>query len=337
MSELTSNPIRVEMGALEAGQRLDRVLAGHMDGASRNRLKALILEGQVTRGGETIKDPSIKVKPGECYWVTLPAPVSAVPAPQDIPLDVVFEDDDVIVVNKPAGMVVHPAAGHGDGTLVNALLHHCGSSLAGIGGVMRPGIVHRIDKDTSGLLVAAKNEQAQNALAKQFSAHTIERAYLALIWGAPRPLLGTIDAALIRAEGNRKKVTVARDPDRGRARHAITHYKMLKRYGPEHNPLISLIQCRLETGRTHQIRVHMSHIGHAIVGDPLYGRGLSLISTKEGSPQIRHLQTAIQDFSRQALHASILGFTHPATKKSLRFEIDLPPDIKGLISELELL
>ncbi len=337
MTEQDEKRIAVDVGEEETGRRLDRVLADHMEDFSRNRLKALIIEGQVTCDDETIKDPSTKVKQGARYVVALPAPIPAEPAPQDIPLDIVFEDDDVIVINKPVGMVVHPAPGHGDGTLVNALLHHCGASLAGIGGVMRPGIVHRIDKDTSGLLVAAKNDKAHKALASQFSSHTIERAYLALIRGAPRPLLGTIGAALIRATGNRKKVTVARDPARGGARAAITHYKVLKRFGPEGNPVISLIECRLETGRTHQIRVHMSHSGYPLVGDRLYGPGLSLISVKGENPQITRVQAAIHRFRRQALHAYILGFAHPSSSEQLRFEIGLPADMKDLISTLELL
>jgi len=335
--ELDAQSARIEIGESETGRRLDRVLADHLASVSRTRVKALITGGAVRRGAGTIKDPSLKVKPGECYRVTLPTPSPAVPAPQDIPLDIIFEDDDIIVINKPAGLVVHPAPGHGQGTLVNALLYHCGGSLAGIGGVRRPGIVHRIDKDTSGLLVAAKNDKAHQGLAGQFSAHTIERTYLAFIRGAPRPLLGTINAPLIRAEGNRKKVSVARDPARGNARTAITHYKILKRFGPVHTPVISLIQCRLETGRTHQIRVHMSHIGHPLVGDHLYGPGLNLISAKGDQLHLAEVRAAVRDFPRQALHAAVLGFDHPGTGKPMRFETGEPADMKNLLSKLELL
>ncbi len=309
------------------------MLSERMDGHSRSRLKTLIKEGHVTRDGGTIDDPSHKVKPAENYVVHMPPPTPAEPVARDIPLDILFEDDDVIVVNKPAGMVVHPAAGHWTKTLVNAILYHCGDSLSGVGGVWRPGIVHRLDKDTSGLIIVAKNDHAHASLREQFSAHTIERAYHALVWGAPRPLVGTINVPLARGGADRKKVVVPKNREDARGRQAVTHYRVLHRYGrPEEAPA-SLVECRLETGRTHQIRVHLTHIGVPVIGDPLYGRRRQLKTTNGGASA--EVQRTISGFQRQALHARILGFLHPRTAEKLRFEADLPSDMKVLAAKLE--
>jgi len=267
--------------------------------------------------------PSAKVAAGAEFSITVPAAIEAEALPQDIPLNVVFEDEHLIVVDKPAGMVVHPAAGNPDGTLVNALLHHCaksdgGSSLSGIGGVARPGIVHRIDKDTSGLLVVAKSDAAHEGLAAQFAAHSVHRRYLAVCGGLPNPARGTVDARLGRSDGNRKKMAVL-DAEASRGKHAITHYEVLARFHSS-----ALIECRLETGRTHQVRVHCASIGHALLGDQLYGK-----TPKSLKPVLSELA-----FARQALHAAELGFTHPITGEELRFNADLPGDMQELIDQL---
>ncbi|GHF23464.1 pseudouridine synthase [Kordiimonas sediminis] len=259
------------------------------------------------------------------YIVTLPEPESAEPEAQNIPLDVLYEDADVIVINKPAGMVVHPAAGSPDGTLVNALLHHCGSSLSGIGGVKRPGIVHRIDKDTSGILVMAKNDKAHQGLSIQFADHSIERVYGAVCRGHPNPAAGRIEGNIARHPVDRKKMAVT---DKG-GKWAATHYKTLSNYQHQGIDLASLIECRLETGRTHQVRVHMAHIGHALVGDPVYSRG------KWSSKIPADLRGTLLGFARQALHARVIGFIHPVTGKTLKFEADYPSDMQKLISALD--
>ncbi|MGA7975023.1 MAG: RluA family pseudouridine synthase, partial [Pseudolabrys sp.] len=256
----------------EAGVRLDRVLAARIPALSRSRLKALILGGEVTIEARTVRDPAARVNSGETVQVNLPPPEPAEPAGEEIPLDIVYEDDALIVINKPPGLVVHPAAGHATGTLVNALIAHCGDSLSGIGGVRRPGIVHRLDKDTSGVMVVAKTDKAHKALAKQFENKLegpLERAYLALVWGAPERPRGTIDAPLDRHPHARDKRAV-----REGGREAVTHWQVLERFAdPDGKPVASLIECALETGRTHQIRVHLAHIGHPIMGDPLYATG----------------------------------------------------------------
>jgi len=310
---------RISIDADAAGGRLDRALADALPDLSRSRIKTLIAEGCVSMGGGKVTDVSRRVKSGEAFDVMIPDLVPAVPAGQDIPLEVVYEDDQVIVINKPAGLVVHPAPGNPDRTLVNALIAHCGASLSGVGGVARPGIVHRLDKDTSGLMVAAKTDLAHRALAEQFAAHTLERAYQAVVWGIPAKNEGTIEGNIGRHPRNRKKMTVVR---RG-GKHAVTHYKILRRLGT----WASLVECRLETGRTHQIRVHMSSIGHPIVGDPVYGRS-----------DRRRLHTAKTSFvnavtalNRQALHAYLIGFEHPKTHVFLRFESDLPEELKTLL------
>lgn len=303
-------------GKLAAGGRLDKALA-EASGLSRERVKALIAEGQVRVAGVPATSASAKVAAGLDFAIAVPPPDDAEARPQDIPLTVVYEDADLIVVDKPAGMVVHPAAGNADGTLVNALLHHCRGQLSGIGGVARPGIVHRIDKDTSGLLVVAKSDRAHEGLARQFADHSLERAYLAVCQGHPSPPQGTIAKRLGRSDADRKKMAVLAD-DASRGKHAVTHYRTLERLDG-----CALIECRLETGRTHQVRVHLASIGHALVGDPVYGRTSSILR-----PILSRL-----GFRRQALHAAVLGFVHPATGAFHRFESPLPADMRELIDE----
>jgi 23S rRNA pseudouridine1911/1915/1917 synthase len=266
--------------------------------------------------GVLVRDPSAKAKPGEAYEIRIPAPVAAHNEPQDIALPIVFEDDHLIVVDKPAGMVVHPAAGNFDGTLVNALLHHCAGRLSGIGGVARPGIVHRIDKDTSGLMIAAKTDVAHEGLAAQFAKHSILRRYEAIVAGIPNPTSGTVDAPLARSSANRQKMAIVEE---GRGKRAVTHYRML-------TPLrdAALVECRLETGRTHQVRVHMTSLGHPLLGDPAYGR------TRSGH---RELLNRL-NFRRQALHAAELGFWHPVAKENLSFKSAIPSDMQELFRAL---
>jgi 23S rRNA pseudouridine1911/1915/1917 synthase len=278
-------------------------------------VKALIAEGAVSIGGRTVTQASGKALEGAEFAIAVPPAAEATARPQAIPLKVVFEDEHLIVVDKPAGLVVHPAAGNPDGTLVNALLHHCRGNLSGIGGVARPGIVHRIDKDTSGLLVVAKSDAAHEGLARQFADHSIERVYLAVVNGLPSPREGTIRGKIGRSDTNRKKMAVLAD-NANRGKQAVTHYRTLK-------PLdgAALVECRLETGRTHQVRVHLASTGHALAGDPVYG---------SANPRLRTILKNL-DFRRQALHAAVLGFIHPATGDKLRFESDLPQDMKELI------
>lgn len=299
----------------EGGQRLDKALADE-SGLSRERIKALMNEGRVTLAGKTATQPSLKPAAATPFCIIVPEAAPAAAAAQDIPLTVVFEDSHLIVIDKPAGLVVHPAAGNLDGTLVNALLHHCAGQLSGIGGVARPGIVHRIDKDTSGLLVAAKSDQAHEGLARQFADHSITRAYLALAGGRPVPAAGTIRGAIARSAINRKKMSLVED---GRGKHAVTHYRTIEPF-----PAGTLIECRLETGRTHQVRVHMSSIGHALIGDPVYGRTPS---------RLRPILSRI-GFQRQALHAAELGFIHPITGETVHFTSQLPEDMVTLIEEM---
>ena len=299
-----------------AGARLDKWLSEQIESLTRTRLKALIEGGALTKNGEPFIDPSWKLRQNEEIVLETPAVTAPVPKPENIPLDIAYEDDALIVVNKPAGMVVHPAAGNWSGTLVNALIGHCGDSLSGVGGVARPGIVHRIDKDTSGLLVVAKHDKAHQALSKAFAAHDITRVYEAIAVGAPRPGLGTIDAAIGRAESDRKKFKVVKDGDKPGVRHAITHYKVLHAYGRSRAKLkgdavASLIECRLETGRTHQIRVHLGSIGHPLIGDPVYGRGPGLSGLKPGDEKADTAISTLKNFRRQALLAKALGFIHP--------------------------
>jgi len=307
--------------AERAGTRLDKYIADAIPELSRMRVKALIQDGQVTAGGKQVTDASWKIRPGQLFEINVPAAIEPEPQGQDIPLNVVYEDDYLIIIDKPAGMVVHPAAGNEDGTLVNALIHHCGDSLSGIGGVKRPGIVHRIDKDTSGLMVVAKTDAAHSGLAEQFADHSLERAYLAVVRGRPYPADGTVDEAIGRSPRNRKKMAVV---GRG-GKSAVTHFKTLQRLGDA----ASLVECRLETGRTHQIRVHMTHITHPLIGDPVYGRSRR---SKSLPPEVRE---AIGKFTRQALHAYVIGFRHPITEEQIRFESPIPADIAALIKVLE--
>ena len=305
----------------EAGERLDRVLTAHFPDLSRARLQALIAEGRLSLDGATITDGKHKARPGT-YSLTVPAPVSAVPEPQDIPLDILFEDAHLIVVNKPAGMAAHPGPGTPDGTLVNALLFHCGDTLSGIGGVLRPGIVHRLDRDTSGVLVAAKSDAAHRGLSALFAKHDIDRQYRAVVRGAPRYMSGTVTTRIGRSHHDRKKMAVLRQG----GREAITHYTLEEVYG-DHKPVAALLRCRLETGRTHQIRVHMAHLGCPCLGDPVYG---------SGAPA-REVQAIIDElgFTRQALHAGRLGFVHPITGEKLRFKSPLPADMHALVTALQ--
>ncbi len=313
----------VTAGEAEAGGRLDRVLAGLVSNLSRTRIKALIEEGRVSADGETIMDPSYRVKPGQTFAIIVPESRPAAPEPQPIDLDIVFEDKDVLVIDKPAGLVVHPAPGNPDRTLVNALIAHCGDTLSGIGGVRRPGIVHRLDKDTSGLMVVAKNDAAHASLAAQFAGRSITRAYRAVVWGVPSPRRGEIAGNIARSPRNRKKMAVVR---RG-GKAALTRYRVLKPLGSA----ASLIECRLATGRTHQIRVHLAWKGHPIVGDPTYSRNKAARARSLGPGAAR----AVAALGRQALHAHLIGFTHPATAERLEFESALPPDINKLQKELE--
>jgi 23S rRNA pseudouridine1911/1915/1917 synthase len=308
--------IEIVLDSSQAGWRLDRSLAAKLPNLSRERLKVLTRAGALTRDGEAVRDPAIKVRGDEKFTLAVPEPEPAHNEAQDIPLAIVFEDDHLLVVDKPAGLVVHPAAGNRDGTLVNALLHHCGGSLSGIGGVARPGIVHRIDKDTSGLLVVAKHDVAHAGLARQFADHSIERRYLAIVSDVPRQSEGRIEGNLARSSHNRQKIAIVGD-DRGK--HAVTHWRRLKNLKDA-----ALVECRLETGRTHQVRVHMASIGHPLVGDPVYGR-----TRKSHRELLKNL-----GFHRQALHAAHLGFVHPVTKGRLSFDSALPSDMQELFSAL---
>jgi len=304
----------------QSGMRLDRILADAWPDLSRSRLKALIAAGAVSKIGRVVVDPSCRVKPGEIYRLEVPAPEPAEPVPQDIPLDVVFEDAHLIVIDKPPGMVVHPAAGNPDGTLVNALLAHCGGSLSGIGGVRRPGIVHRIDKDTSGLLVVAKTDAAHAGLSALFAAHDLERVYQAVVWGLPSPAADRIEGNIGRAPHDRKRMTVL---ERG-GKPAVTDYAV-QAVAP--GGAATLLTCRLATGRTHQIRVHLTARGHPLIGDPLYGRSSKarLAALPPGTLD------AVRAFSRQALHAAVLGFRHPVTGVDHKFERAPPADMADLI------
>ena len=322
---------RVLIGAEDGGGRLDRVLAAKLGSGpaalSRSRLKALIEAGDVTIDGRTIRDPSHRVNSGQVVAVHLPQPEPAAPQAEHIPLTVVYEDDQLIVIDKPKRLVVHPAAGHPSGTLVNALIAHCGDSLSGIGGVRRPGIVHRLDKDTSGLMVVAKTDRAHRALAAQFADKSdgrAHRAYLALVWGAPPRPKGVIDAPVGRHAQARERQAIRRD-----GRHAVTHWQVLERYGGD-KPVAALLECRLETGRTHQIRVHLAHAGHPIIGDETYATGFKTKAARLSAGARQALET----LGRQALHAYLLGFEHPTSGESLEFQSELPGDIARLRREL---
>ena len=329
-------------GLIGSGGRLDKELA-EASGLSRARVQALLAEGRISLGGKTATQSSLKVAAGTAFAIDMPATVPLAAIAQDIPLTIVYEDEHLVVVDKPAGLVVHPAAGNPDGTLVNALLHHCAVNsqnggrghLSGIGGVARPGIVHRIDKDTSGLLVVAKSDVAHEGLARQFADHSIERAYLAIVAGQPLPAEATLRGVIARSSADRKKMAligpeIRPEGERGahrteRGKHAVTHYRVLQRFGaPQASDSAALVECRLETGRTHQVRVHMASIGHALLGDPVYGR----------TPKGLRALLADLGFARQALHAAVLGFIHPVSGEALRFESALPGDMRELLAHL---
>ncbi len=307
----------------DAGFRLDRVLARHLPALSRTRLKRLIEAGLVVEDGTAARDPALRVRPGQNFVVSFPDLEDAAPAAQPLALDIRFEDAHLIVIDKPAGLVVHPAPGNPDGTLVNALIAHCGAGLAGIGGVRRPGIVHRLDKDTSGLMVVAKTEVAHQALSRDFALHRIDRAYAALVWGVPMPLSGEIAGNIGRSPVNRKKMAVVAEH---RGRPALTRYRVERAFGTD----AALIECRLATGRTHQIRVHLADRGHPLIGDPVYGTRAGRALSRSGE-----LGARIAAFPRQALHARRLGFVHPAGVGPLEFDSPLPGDLHALLTDLE--
>lgn len=312
----------------EGRQRLDKALADGLPQLSRSRLKALVEGGHVTVDGAVVTDAARKVPAGAALTVDVPPAEPAEPQAEDIPLDVVYEDEHLIVIDKPAGLVVHPAAGNWTGTLVNALIAHCGDSLSGIGGVRRPGIVHRLDKDTTGLMVVAKTDKAHKGLAAQFADHgrtgPLERGYLALVWGSPEPWRGTIDAPLGRSNTDRTKIAVLKHG----GKEAITHYEVMERFPQKagRDATAALIECHLETGRTHQIRVHMAAAGHPLIGDQDYGRGFLTKANKLPEP----LASTVRSFPRQALHAFLISFEHPLTHKILRFESEMPQDMDNL-------
>jgi len=301
----------------DAGGRLDKVLADRAGELSRGRIQALLAAGRISLDGRVLTDASAKAAAGD-YRLLVPAPVAAEPRPEAIPLTVLFEDEHLIVVDKPAGMAAHPGPGTPGGTLVNALLHHCAGSLSGVGGVARPGIVHRLDKDTSGVMVAAKTDAAHQGLSALFAAHDIDRLYIALTRGAPSPAKGTITTRLGRSQHDRKKMAILKTS----GREAITHYRVEAAFGPQARPLAARVSCRLETGRTHQIRVHMASRGAPCLGDPTYGSG-------PPAPAVREAMAAA-GLTRQALHAAVLGFVHPITGETLRFETPLPADMRAL-------
>jgi len=320
----------VSVETADTGERLDRLIAVRLPELSRSRVKALIEAGHVAqedpelhRGAGTITDPSRRVKPGQRYAITVPDAAPAAPQPQAIGLDIVYEDDDLIVLNKPAGMVVHPAPGNPDRTLVNALLAHCGDSLQGIGGVKRPGIVHRLDKDTSGLMVVAKNDAAHASLSRQFAERTSERMYRAIVWGVPRPAEGAIEGPIGRDPRNRKRMAVVA---RG-GKPALTRYRVIQRFG---GGIASLVECRLATGRTHQIRVHLAQDGHPLLGDPVYGGRRGRQKGEKAA-----LVVYLAGFGRQALHAATLGFSHPRTARAMQYQADDPADFNKLIKYLD--
>ena len=317
---------KLVVAAEETGERLDRVLAARVADLSRSRHKALILAGRVAIDGATIRDPGHRVNAGGTIMVDVPPADEAGVGPENIPLKVVFEDDELIVIDKPAGLVVHPAAGNWSGTLVNALIAHCGESLSGVGGVRRPGIVHRLDKDTTGLMVAAKTDRAHRALSRQFADHgrtgPLRRGYLAFVWGVPDRPRGTIDKPIDRHPRARDKMAV-----RAGGREAVTHWEVLERYpGLDGTPVASLLACRLETGRTHQIRVHLAAIGHPLLGDDVYGAGFKTKASQLG----QEARAALAALGRQALHAYLLAIEHPSQGNDLEFRSELPDDLRRL-------
>lgn len=321
-----SERVTLAAEAEQAGQRLDKWLADTLarDDLSRSRLKALIQDGALKKDNQVVTDPSARVIAASVYSLTVPEAAPATPQPEPLPLAILYEDEHLICINKAAGMVVHPAPGALSGTLVNALLYHCGDSLTGIGGVARPGIVHRLDKDTSGVMIVAKTAAAHSRLTDMFAAHDLDRRYQALVWGLPAMRADTVDAALARHPVDRKRQAI-----QPRGRHAITHYTTLR----DLPPFGCLIECRLETGRTHQIRVHMAHIGHGVIGDPLYGKPKRAGQMPDTIS--RDALASLRAFPRQALHAARLSFAHPITGAALDFDSPLPADMTKLITTIE--
>ena len=326
-----SERLTAEADQSHGGQRLDRFLSERLPGLSRTRVQSLIKEGHASRGGTTIEDVKYRVKPGDRFELALPPPAPSGVGPEAIPLNIVYEDDSLIVIDKPAGLVVHPGAGHATGTLVNALIAHCGASLSGIGGVARPGIVHRLDKDTSGLMVVAKTDQAHHSLAAQFADHgrcgELERGYLALVWSTPSRPQGVVDAAVGRHRTSRTKMAVLKD----RGRKAVTYWRVVATFGRRKEKIASLLECTLETGRTHQVRVHLAAIGHPLIGDSLYGPGFKSKLRKLPEP----LRDKLATLGRQALHAAHLAFVHPETGTLLKFNSVLPPELSAIIEDFK--
>ncbi|MCV6600196.1 MAG: RluA family pseudouridine synthase [Cohaesibacter sp.] len=320
----------------DAGKRLDAFIAAKEGSLSRSRFKSLIKDGHISTlcpngDSKVTKEPNHRVSAGQTITITMPPPEDPTPQGEDIPLDITYEDDHLIVINKPTGLVVHPAAGNWTGTLVNALIHHCGDSLSGIGGVRRPGIVHRLDKETSGLLVVAKSDAAHKGLSEQFADHgrtgPLTRAYQALVWGQLDRRKGTIDTQIGRSHNNRLKMMVLKEG----GRQAITHYRVMEEFTSGSDVMASRVECRLETGRTHQIRVHMAHIGHPLIGDPEYGQGFKSKLNKLPESLARHIEKR----KRQALHAGLLGFAHPISGQEMVFESDMPQDLKNVMKALQ--
>ncbi len=310
------------------GLRADKYLSGVCDELSRSRIQGLISDGQVMFNDAVLKTPSVKVAEGDTFSVCVPAPAPSEPEAENIPLDIVYEDDDLLVINKAAGMVVHPGAGNWNGTLVNALLHHCGDSLSGIGGVVRPGIVHRLDKDTSGLMMVAKNDHAHKYLSEQLADRTLSRIYHAIVFDVPIPIKGSVNRPIGRHRHNRLKMSVMSNAPRD----ACTHYKVLKNY----KDACALLECKLESGRTHQIRVHMEAIGHPVLGDSVYGvQQTALIAKMKKAGYPNDLIKEFIEFPRQMLHATRISFIHPSTKEEMIFECDAPDDISKLLKELK--
>ncbi len=316
-------PIHITATAAHAGERIDRFLAESLGTLSRSRVKTLIDEGRLHTGHRPITQPAEPVRAGATYILDLPAPADATPSAQSIPLTILYEDSDLIVLDKPAGLVVHPAPGNPDGTLVNALLAHCGPGFTGIGAERRPGIVHRLDKDTSGVMVVAKTQLANDALTAAFAARDLDRTYHALVWGLPQPLTGEIEGAIGRDTRDRKRMAVVGHG----GKYALTRYRTMRAWQTS----LALVECRLATGRTHQIRVHFAQRGHPIVGDPLYLRRIPGVAKAIISP----LRSQLLDFPRQALHAASLGFKHPRTGQPIHFEAAIPADMQVLLRDVD--
>lgn len=328
MEEIESDELSFEVGESAVGLRADKYLTMVCEDLSRSRLQSLIQNGDVSINGGVLANSSKKLELNDLLTVRVPPPVPCQPEPEDIPLEIIFEDENLLVVNKAAGMVVHPGAGNWTGTLVNALLHHCGESLSGIGGVVRPGIVHRLDKDTSGLMMVAKNDYAHQYLSAQLSDRSLSRVYHALVLGVPVPIKGVVDRPIGRHRHNRLKMSVMSNAPR----EAVTHYRVLKDY----RGAAALVECSLETGRTHQIRVHLEALGHCLVGDPLYGAQPNQLASRfKNARYDTDVIDKILDFSRQFLHAKAIEFIHPETEEEMFFECELPEDMASILDALE--